>query len=39
MGVNAVLDRIDRAIGEVEEQDQVKAEALALREGIIILCW
>ena len=31
MGVNAVLDGIDEAIGEVEERDQVKAEALALR--------
>lgn len=31
MGVNAVLDGIDEAIGNVEERDQVKAEALALR--------
>ena len=31
MGVNAVLDGIDEAIGEIEDRDQVKAEALALR--------
>ena len=31
MGVNAVLDGIDEAIGDTEERDQVKAEALALR--------
>lgn len=31
MGVNAVLDGIDEATGDVEERDQVKAEALALR--------
>ena len=30
-GVNAVLDGIDEAIGDAEERDQVKAEALALR--------
>lgn len=31
MGVNAVLDGIDDAMGDREERDQVKAEALALR--------
>ncbi|WP_303181475.1 RagB/SusD family nutrient uptake outer membrane protein [uncultured Butyricimonas sp.] len=31
MGVNAVLDGIDKARGEIEARDQVKAEALALR--------
>lgn len=31
MGVNAVLDGIDEAIGDTEARDQVKAEALALR--------
>ena len=31
MGVNAVLDGIDEAIGEIEDRDQVKAEALSLR--------
>jgi ragB/susD domain protein len=31
MGVNAVLDGIDEASGEVEAREQVKAEALALR--------
>lgn len=31
VGVNAVLDGIDEAIGEEEEREQVKAEALALR--------
>ena len=31
MGVNAVLDGIDEATGDVEERDRVKAEALALR--------
>ena len=31
MGVNAVLDGIDEAIGEIEDRDQVKAEALELR--------
>jgi hypothetical protein len=30
-GVNAVLDGIDEAVGDDEERDQVKAEALALR--------
>ncbi len=31
MGVNAVLDGIDEAVGEVEDREQIKAEALALR--------
>ena len=31
MGVNAVLDGIDEAIGDTEEREQVKAEAFALR--------
>lgn len=31
MGVNAVLDGIDEASGEIETRDRVKAEALALR--------
>lgn len=31
MGINATLDYIDDAIGDAEERDQVKAEALGLR--------
>lgn len=39
MGVNATLDYIDDAVGNPEEREQVKAEAISGYEGIFIICW